>query len=321
MFGYPNQTYTANLGLALYSIDAVVAENFLILDQALASVGSGTVTSFSAGILNPLFTTSVVNPTTTPALSFALNSQTINTVFAGPASGVPGAPTFRLLVPADLPAGNGNTTLAVHQVANGFTVGQAVYFNGTVWVLAEANAIGTLGLGLVIVAGVNDFTVCFEGFVTGLSGLTAGQYYFVSDATPGALTVTEPVATTSFSNPLLFAITATTGDVLAHRPSSIGSTVITPTFAVVTATSNTNAVAGQLILVNTGSGGFTVTLPLSSANTGQIITIKKVSMDGNTVTISPTGGDLIDLQTLQSFTLGLTAVSLIADGAGNWFVI
>lgn len=35
--------------------------------------GTGTVTSFSAGDANPLFTTSVLNPTTTPALSFTLN--------------------------------------------------------------------------------------------------------------------------------------------------------------------------------------------------------------------------------------------------------
>lgn len=36
--------------------------------------GGGTVTSFSAGNLNPLFTTSVANSATTPALSFALSN-------------------------------------------------------------------------------------------------------------------------------------------------------------------------------------------------------------------------------------------------------
>jgi hypothetical protein len=43
--------------------------------------GSGTVTTFSAGTLSPLFTTSVSNPSTTPALSFTLSSFAAHTVF------------------------------------------------------------------------------------------------------------------------------------------------------------------------------------------------------------------------------------------------
>jgi hypothetical protein len=65
--------------------------------------GSGTVTSFSAGDLSPLFTTSEANPTTTPALSFSLSTQIANTVFAGPTTGVDAAPTFRTLVAGDIP--------------------------------------------------------------------------------------------------------------------------------------------------------------------------------------------------------------------------
>jgi hypothetical protein len=65
--------------------------------------GSGTVTTFSAGNLSPLFTTSVANPGTTPALSFAQVSQNQNLVFASP-DGAPGNPTFRALVAADVPA-------------------------------------------------------------------------------------------------------------------------------------------------------------------------------------------------------------------------
>jgi hypothetical protein len=42
--------------------------------------GSGTVTSFSAGDLSPLFTTSEANPTTTPALSFSLSNAGAYTV-------------------------------------------------------------------------------------------------------------------------------------------------------------------------------------------------------------------------------------------------
>lgn len=76
---------------------------FLAADGACHSSGTGTVTSFSAGNLSPLFTTSVATATTTPALSFSLSNAAANAVFAGPTSGVPAAPTFRALVGADLP--------------------------------------------------------------------------------------------------------------------------------------------------------------------------------------------------------------------------
>jgi hypothetical protein len=63
----------------------------------------GTVTNFSAGNLSPLFTTSVANSSTTPALSFALANAAANTVLAGPNGGT-GAPSYRALVAADIPS-------------------------------------------------------------------------------------------------------------------------------------------------------------------------------------------------------------------------
>lgn len=67
------------------------------------AVGFGTVTSFSAGDLSPLFTTGELNVTTTPALSFVQIVQNANLLFAGPASGAAANPTFRALSAADLP--------------------------------------------------------------------------------------------------------------------------------------------------------------------------------------------------------------------------
>lgn len=64
--------------------------------------GSGSLTNFSSGNLSPLFTSSVLNPTTSPSLSYSLISQSPNTVFAGPSSGS-GFPTFRALVANDIP--------------------------------------------------------------------------------------------------------------------------------------------------------------------------------------------------------------------------
>jgi hypothetical protein len=66
--------------------------------------GNGTVLSFTANNLSPLFTTSVATPYTTPVLSFTLTAQAANRVWAGPVSGGSAVPTYRSLVANDIPA-------------------------------------------------------------------------------------------------------------------------------------------------------------------------------------------------------------------------
>ena len=46
------------------------------------SAGTGTVTTFSAGNLSPLFTTSVANPGSTPALTFTATTAADKTIFS-----------------------------------------------------------------------------------------------------------------------------------------------------------------------------------------------------------------------------------------------
>ena len=55
--------------------------------------GGGTVSSFSSGNLSPIFTTSVSNPTTTPALAFSLSNAAANT-YLGNATGSSAAPSY-----------------------------------------------------------------------------------------------------------------------------------------------------------------------------------------------------------------------------------
>lgn len=97
-------TVNARSAWQLSTADPIVINvSNLVWDQVVGGTASGTVTSFSAGNLSPVFSTSVATPTTTPALSFALTTQTANKVFAGPSSAGPSAPTFRSLVSADIP--------------------------------------------------------------------------------------------------------------------------------------------------------------------------------------------------------------------------
>ncbi len=72
--------------------------------------GTGTVTSFSAGTLSPLFTTSVATATSTPALSFALSTAAAHTTFMNN-TGSTATPGFQSIGVADLPfTYSGNTT-------------------------------------------------------------------------------------------------------------------------------------------------------------------------------------------------------------------
>ena len=81
---------------------------------------------------------------------------------------------------------------------NSFTLGQAVYFNGTSWALSEANALSTSTVHGVITATGNPFTVTLVGLSTAALGLSANSVYYLSDATPGLLTTTAPTSATSY---------------------------------------------------------------------------------------------------------------------------
>ena len=97
-----------------------------LVDSGAGCGGTGTVTSFSAGNANPLFTTSVATATTTPALTFTLTSQNANQIFASPASGGAGTPSWRAMVAADLPATfNATTATALAATPSLCPVGQA----------------------------------------------------------------------------------------------------------------------------------------------------------------------------------------------------
>ena len=99
-------------------------------------VGSGTVTTFTAANLSPLFSSSVANPSSTPALSFSLSNAPQNYVWAGPATGGAGAPSYRALIPADIPSlpylSSGTTlaaslSAAAHKWLNSYNAGTGAF--------------------------------------------------------------------------------------------------------------------------------------------------------------------------------------------------
>jgi hypothetical protein len=113
---------------------------------------------------------------------------------------------------------------AVNQTTHGFSVGNVLYHNGTIYALADASADATAEvIGIVsAVAGVDDFTITTGGRITGLSGLTVGEAHFLSE-TAGAITATQPVTSGAISKPILVADSATTAYIFNMRGSVIGS--------------------------------------------------------------------------------------------------
>jgi hypothetical protein len=79
--------------LKLEQGDTSFISNLGAVKSWLGLSGGGTVSSFSSGNLSPLFTTSVSNPTTTPALSYTLSNAGANT-YLGNATGSSAAPSY-----------------------------------------------------------------------------------------------------------------------------------------------------------------------------------------------------------------------------------
>ena len=196
----------------------------------------------------------------------------------------------------------------VVQVNHGFSVGHAIYFDGNIWKLAKADSPFTLGLVLVkTIIDANNFIGVQAGIITGLNGLVPGDYYFVSDINAGALTNVEPSDPFSYSNPLLQALTSSTGIVVPFRPAQITTGIAGPTGPTGPGGGgggpsyvHTQAIAADTwnIFHNLNSTDYVITV---FSGTGKVIIPENIeTIDSNNVTIT-----LADLETgkaVLSFT-------------------
>lgn len=143
--------------------------------------------------------------------------------------------------------------LGVTQASHGFAVGNAVYHTGSAWAKAKADAVGTAeALGIVSsVPDTGTAQITMAGYISGLSGLTAGTVYFLSDSTAGALTATEPSTAGYVSKPMLVALSTTTGIVINYRGKSIPSYSST-----IYAKTSGTATAGQTVITASYAVGY-----------------------------------------------------------------
>jgi hypothetical protein len=143
----------------------------------------------------------------------------------------------------------------ITQNAHGFSVAQAVYYNGSAYALARADSDSTADvIGIISAVTTNTFTIVTSGAIT-LSGLTPGMY-FLSASTAGLLTLTPPSTVGQVRKPLMSAVSATEGFVNIDLGITI-NTIPATTFDTITSGTNTSAtmtVGSGASIVPSGTG-------------------------------------------------------------------
>lgn len=105
------------------------------------------------------------------------------------------------------------------QVNHGFTPGQPIRYNGTQYVLAQADtAANAEALGVVESVANDDFTVveCGRAVIPGQSYIP-GKIYFLSAQSPGVVQDTEPDGLGQISKPMFQATSAISCLVFQYR--------------------------------------------------------------------------------------------------------
>lgn len=248
--------------------------------------GGGTVTSFSAGNLSPLFTTSVANAGTTPSLTFALVSQNQNLVYASP-NGSSGSPSFRALVANDLPNtvvfGSGTTGKITKWTASN-SVGSSsvleesgtniIVTNGSLF--QSANLLNSVSIGNIQVSLDSD---------NGIG--TTGQMY-------SAATVVGGITTTGSNICEFYA--DSNNNVCRINASNGGDIIFNTGTGTITATATTITLEGSLSIDNgaqvvgrvfactnetTGAGTWQALSGLISGATGDLISFSAANTQSN----------------------------------------
>jgi len=257
---------------------------------ATPASSGGTVTSFSAGNIDSIVTSSVATATTTPALTFSLSTQTANTVWAGPVSGGVATPTFRALVTADIPSLStvylpltggvlsGNLTLdstLTDGSASAGTSGQLLSSTGSkvAWVNAPSSGVTSFtGDGVVLSNSVSTgaVTATLESIPANevLAGPTSGTNHtptfraLVSADIPNNAANTSGTAANLSGTPALpNGTTATT-----QTPGDTTTKLATDAFvaAAITAAGGVTSITGDGVVMSNSASTGAVTLTLET---------------------------------------------------------
>jgi hypothetical protein len=203
-------------GVGNAMLSATTAGLFLSLNGAApVSIGAGGGTVTSVALTAPTQFAVTGSPVTTAGtLAIAWNTQTANTVLAGPTAGAAAAPTYRALVAADI-SGLGTPAGSTTQVQfnNAGAFGASANFawaNATnILTVGPANTAGTGYAGTIFNSSATAATVAFQTSAGTFSITGAGNAAFQQVALAlKAAAVTGTSGGTGVGNAMLSATTA-----------------------------------------------------------------------------------------------------------------
>ena len=79
-------------------------------------------------------------------------------------------------------------------------------------------------------------------------------------------------------------------------------------------------ITDNVLLADATAGAITIVLPLAAVSTGLTITVKKLDVSGNTVTVQGNTGELIDGTNTQVISAQWDSLAMISNGT-SWFII
>jgi hypothetical protein len=312
------------------SLTALQPGRWNILDIITGGPGTGTVTSVGL-TMPPQFLVAGSPITSAGVFTVTWNNEAANTVLAGPASGAPAQPTFRSLVPADIPGLPASiiTSGVLSPTFGGTGVNGSAAADGT---LLIGNGAGytlhtlTAGSGIAIANGAGTITISNTG--------AAGTVTSVALAMPAQFSVSGSPITTAGT--FTVAWTAEAPNTVLAGPASGGAAV--PTFrALVVAdipglpasiiTSgvlsalyggtgvNGSAAANGTLLIGTGTGYALSTL---TAGTGIAITNGSGSITINATTAGTVSSVALAVPSIMTVTGSpITTAGTITIGLAN----
>jgi len=257
--------------------------------------GGGTVNTFSAGTLSPLFTTSVANPTTAPALTFNASTAAQNAVLVGPVSGGTGAYSFRLLQAADIPS------LSYQPLATNLTSLAGLSYASLSFVKMSAAGTFSLDTNTYLTSSTGVSSIAGTANQITASGSTGSVTLALASPllAPGLIEHTNGGSTTPSS---VFAGATTTGLYWANP--GIGFTVAATSIGTMTST----GLNGMAVGATTASTGAFTSL---SASSGLTVSSGNVGITSGNETI--TAGNL----TISAGTISATDVLTVTSGTTN----
>ncbi len=169
-------------------------------DAAVAAAAAASLASHTSNTSNPHSTTKSqvgLGSVTNDVQLKAADLDTDAAMAANSDTKIPSQAAVRTYV-ANNAASGSSVRKQITQSSHGFSAKQAVLNNNGTWALAIADDVSDARpVGVVESVTTNTFVVVFSGEMA-VTGWAPNEVYYLSDATPGLLTTTQPTAETSY---------------------------------------------------------------------------------------------------------------------------